>query len=88
MDEDEKEGGPYITSTRIRTTNSVCNNTLRGFADKGTVRCIRIGDGGKRLYSLPDVRKALGVQIKAGTSLLKSARQGRLRPRLEQKTAA
>ena len=66
MDEDEKEGGPYITSARIRTTYSVCNNTLRGFADKGTVRCIRIGDGGKRLYSLPDVRKALGVQVKAG----------------------
>lgn len=58
----EEDGGPYLSSSAIRATFAVCNNTLCSLADKGAVRVVRIGKGGKRLYSAPDVKRVLGCK--------------------------
>lgn len=51
------DGQPYISASKIRKQYAVANNTLRGFANSGRVRAIRLGEHGKRLYSLPDIRR-------------------------------
>ena len=50
-----------MSAGSIRATFAVCNNTLRRLAEKGTVRHVRLGGVGKRLYNLPDVRSYLGA---------------------------
>ena len=51
------DGQPYISASKIRKQYAVANNTLRGFANSGRVRAIRLSERGKRLYSLPDIRR-------------------------------
>jgi predicted site-specific integrase-resolvase len=46
----------------------MCNNTLKGLAEKGTVRSVRLGAGGKRLYHLADVRRHLGITTPIATT--------------------
>lgn len=53
---DGEEGGPYETSKKIRDHYKICNNTLRGWSDSKKVRTLRLGEKGKRLYSVPDIR--------------------------------
>jgi predicted site-specific integrase-resolvase len=57
MQEDEQ----FVSASNIRSTFAVCNNTLRRLAEKGTVRCVRLGGAGKRLYHVSDVRSYLGA---------------------------
>ena len=52
----------FVSAGNIRTTFAVCNNTLRRLAEKGTVRCVRLGGAGKRLYNMSDVRSYLGAR--------------------------
>ena len=60
------DGQPYISASKIRKQYAVANNTLRGFANSGRVRAIRLGEHGKRLYSLPEIRRLF--QLRSATA--------------------
>lgn len=50
----------YTTGAKIRERFGVCNNTLVKYAEAGSVRTIRIGTAGKRLYSVEDIGTLFG----------------------------
>jgi len=50
---------PYVPGKEITSKYHLGSATLRMWANAGRVRCVRIGDGGKRLYSMPDIMRML-----------------------------
>ena len=50
----------YVPSTKIQTVYGIGRSTLTRLADNKTVRCVRIGAKGKRLYHFNDVRRFFG----------------------------
>ncbi|MDR3412088.1 MAG: IS607 family transposase [Formivibrio sp.] len=48
----------FLPSAAIRRQFGICNNTLRKYADNGTIRSLRLGGAdGKRLYNVDDLAK-------------------------------
>ena len=50
-DNTPNDGKPYVAAKEIQKQSKVGNATLRGWDKAGRVRTVRIGAGGKRLYS-------------------------------------
>ena len=75
---EEDDGQPYVPAVKIRKQYTVSNNTLRGFANSKKVRVIRIGSSGKRLYSLPDIRRILQVPVAARTATAQTRQRAKV----------
>ena len=59
------EGARYVPASSVRRRYEINEKTLRTWANDGKLACLRLGDTGKRLYDLEDVRRVLGDTRKA-----------------------
>jgi predicted site-specific integrase-resolvase len=69
--------GPFLSSAKIRAAYRMSNTALRSLAQKGTVRCVRIGSAGKRLYDIGDVCRHIGASVPKEDAGAKEASQPR-----------
>jgi predicted site-specific integrase-resolvase len=52
----------FRTASVIHKKYGISRASLRRWSDKNIIRCIRCGQGGKRLYHFQDVQRYLGVE--------------------------
>ena len=57
------DNATYISPYKIKKKFDISSNTLRVWAEKGKIRCIRVNQVGKRIYNIEDLERIFSTNV-------------------------